>query len=160
MILYLNWNLFGFDASNEQYFLTWLGSFTIQCCSWNFQSLSCCNQSRWRRIMKKNHTFNNCCEAFFCLSSSFECKERHQVCCARTVDLFFCPTTAMSPTLSVLSRRIGTVSEEAEFPSAGQRVKISQSIRVRLPAAAETSRESIWFFSEKNKLCRAYFKKK
>lgn len=65
----------------------------------------------------------------------------------------------MSPTLSVLSRRIGTVSEEAEFPSAGQRVKISQSIRVRLPAAAETSRESIWFFSEKNKLCRAYFKK-
>lgn len=110
----------------------------------------------------KKHTFNNCCEAFFfCLSSSFDCKERHQVCCARTVDLFFCPTTATSPTLSVPSQRIGTVSKEAEFPSAGQRVKISQSIRVCLPAAAETSRESIWFFSEKKtKLCRAYFKKK
>lgn len=105
--------------------------------------------------MKNKTTFNNCCEAFFYVSSSFDCKEPHEARCARAVDLFFCLTTAESPTLSVLSRRISTVSKESELPSAGQRVKISQSIRVRLPAAAETSSESIWFFPEK-----ANFKKR
>lgn len=117
-------------------------------------------QSNWGRIVKKKKKKITIVVKLFYFSSSFNCKEPHQVRCARTVDVFFCPTTARSPTLSVLSRTISPVSKEAEFPSAGQRVKISQSIRVCLPAAAETSRESIWFFSEKNKLCGAYFKKK
>lgn len=43
----------------------------------------------------------------------------------------------------MLRQRIGTVWKEAEFLSAGRQVKISQSIQVRLPAAAETSRQSI-----------------